>query len=250
MPTTKVSNFEINYIKKGNGEPLIFLHGLFSDVRAYTHFINQLSTQFTVYAIDLPMHGKSSHHMDDVSLNSMTKLIHSFIIKHKIKNYTMVGFSAGTLLSINYASKYQLKNLILINPVGLKYYDSRLTEIFNLIIKKTAIDFFKSFSITINLIPIWLDNILRNTFNLKYWYFLYSAIGNDYSSNLKKINVTTTIFWANHDEVLPYKFAHQYKSNIKNSKLITLNATHDLPLLMGATTKSILIKKIIKSIRP
>lgn len=52
---------QIFYVKNGDGEPLIFVHGLASGVSSFAWRKNfeELAKHFTVYAIDLPGFGKS-----------------------------------------------------------------------------------------------------------------------------------------------------------------------------------------------
>ena len=50
----------IAYYKTGKGEPIILIHGLGLRAESWMEQINFFKKEFTVYAIDLPGHGKST----------------------------------------------------------------------------------------------------------------------------------------------------------------------------------------------
>ena len=97
-----INNTKIHYIKKGKGQPLIFLHGIFLDTSVYKEFIDILSSNFKVYAVDLPFHGKSGNIKGEVSVNSYYLILKGFISKLKIKNPVILASSAGALPAIVY----------------------------------------------------------------------------------------------------------------------------------------------------
>ena len=49
----------IHYRDEGHGPVLILLHGFMESIEIWDYFIEQLSSQFRVIAIDLPGHGRS-----------------------------------------------------------------------------------------------------------------------------------------------------------------------------------------------
>ena len=51
---------DINYIKKGEGKPVIFLHGWGQNINSFSPMIDSLSKTHTVWAIDFPGFGESS----------------------------------------------------------------------------------------------------------------------------------------------------------------------------------------------
>jgi pimeloyl-ACP methyl ester carboxylesterase len=50
-------NRSLRYLKTGNGDPLILLHTIRTQLDYFESVIPQLAKHFTVYAIDLPGHG-------------------------------------------------------------------------------------------------------------------------------------------------------------------------------------------------
>ena len=49
----------LNYERRGNGEPLLLLHGTGSHLQVWDPVMDMLARVYDVIAIDLPGHGKS-----------------------------------------------------------------------------------------------------------------------------------------------------------------------------------------------
>lgn len=113
----KISEFQIDskrslrYLKTGNGEPLILLHTIRTQLDYFEEVIPQLAKHFTVYAIDLPGHGYSSI---DTTVNYdepyFRSAVIAFIEKLDLNNVTLVGESIGAVLALTVAS--QLPNRV------------------------------------------------------------------------------------------------------------------------------------------
>jgi pimeloyl-ACP methyl ester carboxylesterase len=95
----------LRYLKAGKGEPLILLHTIRTQLEYFEEVIPKLANYFTVYAIDLPGHGKSS-----IDKNAqydepyMRKGVIDFIQKLDLQNITIVGESIGATLALTVAS--------------------------------------------------------------------------------------------------------------------------------------------------
>ncbi len=73
-----VNNITLNYLVKGNGNPLILLHGNGEDLQIFDKLVSKLEKQFTVYAIDSRNHGGSTR-TEDFTYEAMAEDIHQFI---------------------------------------------------------------------------------------------------------------------------------------------------------------------------
>ena len=100
------SDRSIRYLKAGDGEPLILLHTIRTQLDYFEGVIPQLAKHFTVYAIDLPGHGYASI---DTKANYDEPYFRSavieFIEKLDLNNVTLVGESIGAVLALTVASQ-------------------------------------------------------------------------------------------------------------------------------------------------
>ncbi|MFM9913946.1 MAG: alpha/beta fold hydrolase [Methylophilaceae bacterium] len=100
------ANRSIRYLKTGNGDPLILLHTIRTQLDYFEEVIPQLAKHFTVYAIDLPGHGYSSidtkANYDEPYFRSA---VIAFIEKLDLNKVTLVGESIGAVLALTVASQ-------------------------------------------------------------------------------------------------------------------------------------------------
>lgn len=96
----------IRYLKAGNGNPLILLHTIRTQLDYFEEVIPQLANHFTVYAIDLPGHGYATidtkANYDEPYFRSA---VIAFIEKLDLTSVTLVGESIGAVLALTVASQ-------------------------------------------------------------------------------------------------------------------------------------------------
>ncbi|MBN2422057.1 alpha/beta hydrolase, partial [Candidatus Woesearchaeota archaeon] len=226
-----INNLKIHYLKKGKGEPVIFLHALFYDSSGYSELFQYLGEHYKVYAIDFPMHGKSENANRAITMSDLSDLVEQFIIKLKIKTPVVCGHSAGAIPAIEFASKNKIKELIIMSPGGLKYYNNCIIPLLRIIFVQPVICVFWNFRKTIPLLIKGQYNLFTNLFNKSFWELIKKNIIKDHTNTMKKISCPTTIFWARYDELIPKKYSNIFQKKIKNSKLIIINGSHDWPIL-------------------
>lgn len=111
---------EIFYTKNGEGEPLLLIHDLYPDSSSYEwkQVIQELSHDYTVYAIDLLGCGRSAKPTIQYTNYLYVQLIQDFI-KHVIKHPTNLAVSKSSatfgILTSCLASD-SIVHLFLVNP--------------------------------------------------------------------------------------------------------------------------------------
>jgi pimeloyl-ACP methyl ester carboxylesterase len=121
----KVNGADLWYVKEGEGQPVILLHGMGGTNQIYNVLVNDLSKKFAVYAIDSRRHGRSNG-ADKYSYEIMMEDIASFIIELKLEKPILFGFSDGVIVGLLLASRYprMLSKLIVsganTSPHGIK----------------------------------------------------------------------------------------------------------------------------------
>lgn len=141
-------NRSLRYLKTGNGDPLILLHTIRTQLDYFEEVIPQLAKNFTVYAIDLPGHGYSSidtkASYDEPYFRSA---VIEFIEKLDLKEVTLAGESIGGVLALTVANKLpsRIKKVISSNPYDYdrKYGDGvrRGNLLANFVISQFAIPY-------------------------------------------------------------------------------------------------------------
>lgn len=117
---------ELFYIQKGNGFPLVLLHGNGED---HSYFVNQIdyfSNKYRVIAIDTRGHGKSPRGSGEFSISRFANDLYDFFCEKGIKKAHILGFSDGANIALEFTLKHpeSVEKLILnggnLCPSGIK----------------------------------------------------------------------------------------------------------------------------------
>ena len=112
------AGLRMRYLKIGQGEPLVLIHTLRTQLDYFRKIIPELAQHYTVYALDLPGHGYSEItnqvHDKPLFIHHVSTLIRAL----KLKNITLVGESVGASISLGIAAQAQLsiQKVIALNP--------------------------------------------------------------------------------------------------------------------------------------
>ena len=118
----------VRVIKTGQGEPLVLIHTIRTQIEFFSEMIPFYAQKYTVYAVDLPGHGQSSIskkiNYDEPYLR---KSIIDLINKLGLENITLVGESIGATLSLTIAATIpnKIKQVIAVNTYD---YETRYAD--------------------------------------------------------------------------------------------------------------------------
>jgi pimeloyl-ACP methyl ester carboxylesterase len=105
------------YELKGQGEPLLLLHGNSEDHHIFDPIVKKFSVNFTTYAIDSRNHGQSQQ-TNVFKYEPMAEDIYNFIKALNLGKVNLLGFSDGAILSIMLAKNHPetVKKMALLGP--------------------------------------------------------------------------------------------------------------------------------------
>ena len=119
------------FIEKGQGEPLILLHGNGENYDYFQNQINEFSKRYHVYAIDTRGHGKTPRGEKPFTIRQFAADLLCFMDEHQIGKAHLLGFSDGGNIAMVFALQHpdRVDRLILnganLNAGGVK----RITQI-------------------------------------------------------------------------------------------------------------------------
>ena len=123
--TSNKSNM-LSYSKHGEGRPVILIHGVGLSSECWLNQIDNLSDNHTVYAVDLPGHGKSPLYeggeLDMAALCDELAKFHKSVISEPA---IIVGHSLGALICSAFAARYP-KLVAGIIPISAVYNRSEI----------------------------------------------------------------------------------------------------------------------------
>ncbi|MEB8132316.1 alpha/beta fold hydrolase [Mammaliicoccus sciuri] len=110
-------NVAIHYNTKGNGYPIILLHGVFQDMDVFEPLIKKLSKNYQVISIDLRGHGLSDTPHDsrvDDYISDIQQLLNALFINSAY----VIGLELGATIAtgLTYKNPDLINGMVLINP--------------------------------------------------------------------------------------------------------------------------------------
>ena len=108
MPQDFDPNQNYYSFNDNNTVPVVFIHGVGLDHQMWNPQISFLNDYSTI-VYDLLGHGKTPYKQEDITLDDFSNQLFSLLEFLKIKKINLVGFSLGSLIALNFSSKFQDK---------------------------------------------------------------------------------------------------------------------------------------------
>ena len=241
----------IAFHKTGKGDPIILIHGLGLRAESWIKQINDLKKHFTVYAIDLPGHGKSNLlKFKTITLKSYCEAIVDFIKTKKIYRPIIIGHSLGALITIEIAGTHTrlLKSGVAVTAIFNRSKEAsqkvrlRAKEINenpndNIVIHEPIQRWFgQSKSQNILKYSKTIQGLLRlnkKIFNLKGYASAYSVFANIKGNSkqvIKNIKIPMLYITGEKDFNSTPEMSKKLAKINKNKYIVIKNARHILPL--------------------
>lgn len=101
-----MSDIQLHYLEQGEGQPLILLHGNGESSDYFVHQIAHFSSNYHVVAIDTRGHGQSPRGDKPFTINQFAEDLHDFMDEKGIAKASLLGFSDGGNIALEFALKY------------------------------------------------------------------------------------------------------------------------------------------------
>ncbi len=120
-------NSRIGYYRFGEGpETLLCFHGYGEEAGVFGFLAKYIGSQYTIYAIDLPFHGRTEWNegllFEEQDLEAITRGIMGLQESATSPSFTVMGFSLGgrVALSLFQSRPEWIRKMVLLAPDGLK----------------------------------------------------------------------------------------------------------------------------------
>jgi len=113
----KYKNTPLFFSAKGIGNPLVLLHGFLESSNIWKPFVEELSKNRQVIAIDLPGHGLSGNIDDIHTMELMADAVQHILLHLSVDKASFLGHSMGGYVSLAFYEKFptMTKGLVLLN---------------------------------------------------------------------------------------------------------------------------------------
>lgn len=108
------------YIEKGQGEPLILLHGNGESCDYFQNQIEEFAKYYHVYALDTRGHGKTPRGKAPFTIRQFAEDLSCFMEKREIDRAHLLGFSDGGNIAMVFALRYPERvNRLILNGANM-----------------------------------------------------------------------------------------------------------------------------------
>lgn len=206
---------KLNYVQKGKGKHLLFLHGWGGSINSFKNLINEFSKDFTVTCVDFYGFGKSPDPPYPYGVSDYVEGIIALLNELNINKTHIIAHSFGGRVAIKLAALYPelVDRLILVDSAGIKprrsikyYYRVFRYKLAKKLKRDTQKYGSKDYKA--------LNDVMRATF--------VKVVNENLLMFSKHIKVKTLIVWGEKDKETPLYMAKKLEKNIKNSRLVVL----------------------------
>jgi len=190
------------YQEKGEGEPLIIIHGLYGSSDIWLSVAHKLSGKYKVYMPDQRNHGLSPH-CDSNSYEDLKNDLADFMNEQNLEEATILGHSMGGKVAMFFAADYpeRVKKLIVADIAPKDYLLLNETSQFylhrNILMAMQEIDF--NIFTSRNLVDDFLAEKIDDP---RIRQFLLKNITKDKSNGLLKWKVNAEVLYNYLDEIV------------------------------------------------
>ncbi len=243
MSVVNIDGVNINYMVKGEGQPLILIHGHGESIYTWRYNIEDLAERFATYALDLKGFGDSDKPLDgDYSVSAMAELVLQFMHELKIENAILVCRSFGGKIGIRaiLSDPSCFGGLVLLAsaigefeiwPAFLAMADEavgkKMMQGQNETNIKPVMEMLhdKNYMVTAEDIREFLKpSKSEASINAYLGYFRdFLSDRGSLLEKLDKISIPTLIIWGKNDAFISLNHGERIKNRIKNSKLEILD---------------------------
>ncbi len=133
MQEVRINDIMLKYRIAGEGPPVLFVHGLGSDMRGWEFQEKSLAEHFTLILVDQRGHGHSdAPGMDMVPAEVFAADLNALLDSIEVEKVSVVGSSMGGLISQQFALDYpnRVHKLVLIDT-GPKITEETIDEVYS-----------------------------------------------------------------------------------------------------------------------
>ncbi len=231
--------FQAHVTQRGAGEPLLFLHG--AGGLHEGEYLDLLGQRFTVYAPWHPGFGPSEgiEHIDDII--DLALYYHDLMDELGLESAHVVGHSLGGMLAAELAAlcPHRVRRLVLANPVGLWRDDAPVLDFFVLSPEQLAPYILhdpeseavrQAFPLPQSqeeLVEALYQRVQSFSSASK---FLWPIPDRGLKRRIHRIQSPTLIIWGESDRLVPATYAEDFRSRIRDSRVVILKECAHMPM--------------------
>ncbi len=223
------------YVEKGEGQPIVILHGLMGGLSNFSGVMDYFPThRYKVVIPELPIYDLP---LKETNVNSFSEFLHDFLRHKGLKDVILLGNSLGGHISLVFSKNYPelVKGTVLTGSSGL--YENSMGESYP---KRENYDYIKTKSEEVFYDPaVATKEIVDEVFEsvndrnklIKTLAIAKSAIRHNMAKDLPNMLTETCLIWGRNDKVTPPEVADEFNSLLPNSTLYWIDKCGHAPMM-------------------
>lgn len=209
---------KVNFVKVGNGSPVVWLHGWGCDGTIFAPIAERLPNLCN-YLVDLNGFGKTAPPpVSGWSVGDYATELHRFLVNNGLSSVTIVAHSFGCRVATVVAANFpnDVARMLFVAPAGLRRFSLRRWWHVRVYKWKKRLGRLDETHASAD----WLacDQAMRNTF--------VKVVNEDLSRYAKRIACPVLIVNGRQDQATPLSHAQKLRKLIKNSSLVEIDGGH------------------------
>jgi pimeloyl-ACP methyl ester carboxylesterase len=269
LRSVMVPGARVNYVELGEGDPILFIHGLSGGWQNWLENLPHFAATHRVIALDLPGFGSSPMPEWEVGMPAYGQLIHDFCQRLGLDRAVLVGNSMGGFVAVEAATAepQRFSRLVLVSAAGIintwnpelratvtayawskfggAVADNGHTIVAHPRSRQLALAPF--FRYPGQLRPELLIEQMAGGRCPGFGDALQSLIGHDIRDRLPEIEMPTLIVWGLSDRVIPVAAGISYHRRIPHSRLEIFERTGHVPQLERPARFNALLDEFLAS---
>ncbi len=265
---------EVNYAEIGEGEPVLFVHGLAGCWRNWLENLPHFGKRYRAIALDLPGFGDSPMPEWEISMDAYGRMLHDFCDAIGVERVAMlVGNSMGGFVATEAVLDQQdrFERLVLVSAAGISWAEAggRRWEAAGRTVKAAAPFLGKQGRYWLSRPGgrrVSFNRIIRYPEKLRgellgeqvepgldspgFVDSLTTLIGYDTRQRLTEIEIPTLVVWGLSDRIVPVEAALGYHRLIPHSRLELFERTGHVPQLERPARFNTLLDEFAESAKP
>jgi len=222
------------YLEKGEGEPLLLLHGLMGALSNWEKVIEEFSPNYKVIIPILPIYDLP---LLTTGVKALSKFVHKFIKFKKLTRVTLLGNSLGGHVGLIYVLAHPgyVKALVLTGSSGL--YENAFggsfprRENYEFIKERVEYTFYDPAVATKEMVDEVYADINDRTRVIRILAMAKSAIRHNMKTDLRKITMPVALIWGREDKITPPEVAVEFNELLPNSYLYWVDKCGHAPMM-------------------
>ncbi|MBS9767183.1 MAG: alpha/beta hydrolase [Flavobacteriaceae bacterium] len=226
---------KFKYIEKGEGTPIIILHGLMGGLSNFDTVIDFFSEKgYRVLIPELPIY---SLPLLKTNVKELSKFLYKFMEFKEIKEALLLGNSLGGHIALYFANlnPEKVKGLLLTGSSGL--YENSMGDTYpkrgnyEYIKQKTQEVFYDPNVASKELVDEVFDIVNSRIRAIKIISIAKSAIRHNMSKELPSMKMPTCLIWGKNDKVTPPDVAESFNELLPDSQLFWIDKCGHAPMM-------------------